>query len=242
MKHFKSAWSYSHFANAVNKTRFIFDEETREFLDCVVATSESRLVDLEPQSILFRAQVGCDWALQNPEDEDSPEIPIGFGEERMKPRAGIAREGRANPAGISYLYLAEDTYTAIAEMRPWIGAQITVAQFEVVRHLRLVDCSQMNRRIIVFGGEPSPERRTEAVWRSIDSAFARPIVPSDTSAEYVPTQILTELFKTAGYDGIMHRSSVGGKRNFIFYNLSDAKFLRSRAFTPTKITFEYDPE
>ncbi|MFZ0569740.1 MAG: RES domain-containing protein [Rhodomicrobium sp.] len=44
----------------------------------------------------------------------------------MKPIPNWLSEGRANPRGIPYLYLASTRDTALAEVRPWIGSHITV--------------------------------------------------------------------------------------------------------------------
>ena len=57
-------------------------------------------------------------------DEERP-----FAESDMKPISNWQAEGRANPRGIPYLYLASTRETALAEVRPWIGSLISVAQF-----------------------------------------------------------------------------------------------------------------
>jgi RES domain-containing protein len=69
------------------------------------------------------------------------EAPVGYGAARMKPRVDRAVEGRANPAGIPVLYLGATIQTAISEVRPWIGASVSVAQFKVLRKLRALDLS-----------------------------------------------------------------------------------------------------
>ncbi len=58
---------------------------------------------------------------------------------RMKPIPGQASEGRANPKGIPYLYLATHRDTALAEVRPWIRSLFSVAQFKIVRDLVVVN-------------------------------------------------------------------------------------------------------
>jgi hypothetical protein len=40
----------------------------------------------------------------------------------------------------------------------------------------------------------------------INDAFAEPVTNTDDGADYAPTQILGELFKCAGYDGIRYKS------------------------------------
>ena len=55
----------------------------------------------------------------------------------------------------------------------------------------------------------SPEVKEKAVWVEIDCAFSHPTTLSDDAADYVPTQILAELFRDTGYDGIVYRSHFG---------------------------------
>ena len=57
----------------------------------------------------------------------------------MVPDAEHATSGRLNPRGIPFLYLAEDSKTAIAEVRPWVGALVSMGVFEILRDCTLVD-------------------------------------------------------------------------------------------------------
>lgn len=57
--------------------------------------------------------------------------------------------------------------------------------------------------------EPESAEREAAVWADINEAFSRPVTRSETRGEYVPTQILAELFKTRGYDGVAYQSGYG---------------------------------
>jgi len=54
------------------------------------------------------------------------------------PPLGKASSGRINPEGISYLYLADSPGTAIAEVRPWKRARISVATFKTTRPINVV--------------------------------------------------------------------------------------------------------
>ena len=54
-----------------------------------------------------------------------------------------ARAGRMNAQGISVFYGANDPSVAIAEVRPPVGSQVAVAQFEIVKPLRLLDLTAL---------------------------------------------------------------------------------------------------
>jgi RES domain-containing protein len=141
----------------------------------------------------------------------------------MAPLADRAREGRANAKGIPCLYVASHQETAIAEVRPWIGSFVSVARMKIHRKLRVINCTTHDTSSIVhIGGEPPPSKREEAVWADIDRAFAQPVSVDDDHAAYAPTQVIAELFKMHGFDGIAYRSSLGPGHNMALFDLTMA--------------------
>jgi hypothetical protein len=111
--------------------------------------------------------------------------------------------------------MATTKEAAMSEVRPWIGSYVSAGQFRTNRPLTVVDCSRRPDAspfffsVDDFNYEPEPELRNEAVWSHIDKAFAQPMTRSDDEAAYVPTQILAELFKSAGFDGVVYKSNFG---------------------------------
>lgn len=186
--------------------------------------------------MLYRAQRGVDYVTS---DDDIPEAIVGFSAERMKPRPNRSTEGRANPSGISVLYLGTEERTVISEVRPWVGDEISVAQFQLNRQLKALDLSRGHGRsaILEFLTEDplSLEEREEAVWLDIDNAFSEPVTKSDdTAADYVPTQILAEVFANAGYEAIIYKSQFGEKGfNIVLFNPDDASVINCAPYTVT---------
>ena len=175
--------------------------------------------------------------------------PVGFSPERMKPNSRVAREGRANSSGIPVLYLATTEETAIAEVRPWVGSKISVAQFRVVRDLLTVDLT-VGADDAPFGhltidqltGEApiSAEDKERLAWINIDSSFSRPISLAESAVSYVPTQILAELFKHAGYDGIVYRSQFGENgKNVVIFNMDDADIINCGPYEVSGVEVKY---
>jgi hypothetical protein len=200
---FKSQWDFYNFERAVhNQLRYIRTREHGEFLKAVLATSKSRIVSLKLGQLFWRAQLGCDWEkIQG--DEDTFDVPREYPPARMKPLADRASEGRANPKGIPCLYLASNKETAMSEVRPWIGSYITVGQFKLLRDNEVIDCSRTHPAygIPFHDDEPEPENRAEVIWSHIDLAFAEPTTRNDDTGDYASTQIIAELFKSAGFGG-----------------------------------------
>jgi hypothetical protein len=240
MPAFSSWQSYWRFAAATrNHSRYIFDQETRQFLRIVLKTAETRRIHLPVGHVLWRSQLGSEW---NDNVSDDGEV-LGeeerpFQSSRMKPLPREATEGRINPKGIPCLYLSDRPETALAEARPWIGASLSLGQFVTVRELVVVNCGGgTSKDIFYLNGEPSPQKREAAVWRHINKAFSQPVTPNDRTADYVPTQILAELFKMNGYDGVIFQSSVaeGLGLNYALFDLDTARMTRCGLYTTDSI-------
>jgi RES domain-containing protein len=147
----------------------------------------------------------------------------------MKPPAdwlleGRAPEGRINPKGIPFLYAATDMQTAIGEVRPSLGALVSVVNLRTSRGIRLINCTTDEEKIrnIVYFKEPEAEERTQAVWRDMDRAFSQPVIDSDNRADYAVTQLIAELFRQNGFDGIAYRSAFGPGHNIALFDLNAA--------------------
>lgn len=199
---FKSWRSFRDFEQAVRrKYRYVRLPEHEEFLTTVIETSHSRKVVMKEGVVLWRAQLGNEYRDQ-PQDGEVFEIECAYSPARMKPLPDKAYDGRANPRGIPCLYLATRKETALSEVRPWIGSYVSVGQFKILRDVKLIDCTRGHKSFPIYFEEPEPPEKEMAVWAHIDRAFAEPMTRSDDSAEYVATQILAELFKREGFEGI----------------------------------------
>jgi hypothetical protein len=239
---FKSWKSFQDFERAVNcELRFVRKPETDQFLEAVRSTSQKRVVAVKEGHIFWRAQLGHDWREEG--DEERFEVPCAHPIPRMKPLRDRAPDGRANPKGIPCLYLASRKETAISEVRPWIGSYVSLAQFTLLRSVRLIDCSHDHAKPRYYFDEPEPEKREVAVWADIDEAFAEPMTRSDDSADYAPTQILAELFKLAGLDGVAYRSKFGENgHNIALFDIEAADLLNCGLYRVDNINMEFSEQ
>lgn len=241
MTEFPSANSYWRFQASVRRRwRYVQDETQERFLAAVRATSGSRVEELSAGSPLWRAQEGCDWS-----DDDVPGDcgPQPFARERMLPRRDRASEGRVNPKGIPCLYAATHQETAVAEVRPWVGAYVSVAELTVLRTLRLVNCTNEPSGPRFYVGDDSAldaAERERACWRAIDHAFARPVSRHDEFAEYAPTQILAEVLRQEGFDGIGYRSALGPGHNIAIFDLAAADVRSCGIVEVRRVSLEYE--
>jgi hypothetical protein len=214
--------------------------ETDRFLSAVVATVRHRKKILRAGSKLYRAQRG--YILKN-DEEAGVEIPDAFRSERMRPLRGKASGGRVNRENDPCLYLAENKDTAMAEVRPWIGAYITLAVFEVARDCVLVDCSQdklTTLDLLMRDQEATEEEREQAVWGDIAKAFSTPLTRNDTLEEYCVTQRLAERLETAEYDGVAYQSALGVGRNFALFDLDAANPTNGTLFKTEAVEYKFE--
>ena len=214
---FTSWLSYQHFGHSVkHQARYVRADETNSFLQTVLHTAESRSEIIPPRRFLWCAQIGH-GTIGEPicGTDDFYDQPVPFSRPRMKPLRNSICEGRANATGIPCLYLATNCETAMAEVRPWKGELVSVYQFKILRELRVVNCTRKSKRPdrIYVGGEPAADEREKYVWADLDAAFAKPISRSDNSVDYVPTQVIADLFGVHGFDGVAFRSSLGPGHN-----------------------------
>lgn len=208
---FISANAFRDFNRSVRRVlRYVREATQDEFLKDVIATSNARTVVMKAGFLLWRAQLGHDWRKEE-QNGESFEYPAAHPPVRMKPIPNKATDGRANPRGITCLYLATKKDTAVLEVRPLIGSYVSVGQFKVLRDLRLVNCAgeQMDNLARWFRESWTPQDIEKAVWSDINEAFSEPIERGDSSLDYVPTQILAEAFKRHGFDGIAYKSTYG---------------------------------
>lgn len=245
-KPFPPADSYWQFAQSVRaERRFLLTAKARTFLTAVRRTAERRLNVVPAGTNFWRAQRGgrtVEVPIDGTDETVTEDCP--FEEERMKPLSTRAKEGRANPKGLPYLYLSSHRDTAAAEVRPWKGEVVSVGQFKAVRSLRLVNTTLESKRTfyLSFGRPPSATKREEAVWGDIDYAFATPTTATDDTADYVPTQVVAELFRNAGFDGIAYHSAYGEGHNVVLFDLALAAQVNCMLLRSKHVHFDFELE
>jgi hypothetical protein len=237
---FKSWRDYWDFEQAVKwQARYLRSIDSDEFLNTVLETAKKRINTIPAKGRVWRAQDGHSWEPVYVLGEDEPDqIPAPHPAKRMKPEKYRAMEQRANPKGIPYLYVSTNSDTAVAEVRPWVGSLVSVWRFTVRRKLRIVNCTlHKTDNSIYVGREPSAAVREERVWSEIDKAFARPITRMDDIPDYVPTQVIAELFKMHNYDGIAYASSLGPGHNIALFDLDAADPVEPQLYEVKDVKF-----
>jgi hypothetical protein len=257
MRRFSSPESYRNFRCEVEgHARFVRSRSANRFLNAVADTANARMVTWTKKDVLFRAQKHFEWS---PLIDNDPThtYPTPAAAERMKPQKGRAPDGRANPRGIPFLYLSSNPQTAMSEVRPWIGSLITVAAMKLVRDVRIVDCCRFQGKggsdawpLLRIGWTelakgkiktPKPNEIEEIIWWDIDTAFSTPTEANDNTSTYVSTQILAELFRSKGFDGVRYKSRLRKDGyNFALFDLDIANPVDLRLYEVKTLNYSFE--
>ncbi|OGR01674.1 MAG: hypothetical protein A2511_09775 [Deltaproteobacteria bacterium RIFOXYD12_FULL_50_9] len=137
------------------------------------------------------------------------------------PPAVLTGNGRANPVGIPCLYVASDTTTAIAEIRPHKGEMVCVAEFEVDKKIKLADLRYPRKTISPFllsEEQIKLLRRYMEYLCRLSEELTMPVLPKSAHLEYLPSQYLCEFIKHCGFDGLIYTSAMGAGINYAIFN------------------------
>lgn len=160
------------------------------------------------------------------------------------PPPHLAGHGRANPAGIPYLYLGSTATTSVAELRPHTGERACIAEFELSNSdLKLADLREPRALISPLFGDETQIIKLRAdlpLLERLGDELTRPIKPRGAPYEYIPTQYLCEFIKTCGFDGVLYRSSVSsdGGINIALFNPDLAAAVRIEEISVQQVTVQ----
>lgn len=180
----------------------------------------ARLESLLSSLTLNGDEVPTQWYRARIQTSDMPYPAIEMG----APPKRIASHGRANPAGIPYLYLGSTPVAAISEIRPHTGERACVADFTTPAGLKLTDLRNPKKMISPFlfvleGDSDIGRIRNDLPFlERLGEELTRPVLPQSAAIDYTPSQYLCEFIKKCGYQGVIYRSSVSDGINLALFD------------------------
>lgn len=191
------------YKNIFTNTKEMNNGQTNAFIAMVDSLKKS----YSTERAFYRARV----------DENKLDI-----KQMRAPHPDIVTPGRANPIGISYLYLAEDERTCIAEVRPSNGSLVNIATFNLNKSLDLLDLTNPRKKasFLLQESESLEDSLTHINLLEIFAQeLSKPILPHRSHLDYIPTQFISEFFKTVcSFDGIVFNSSFGHGKNIVLFD------------------------
>lgn len=169
--------------------------------------------------------------------------PKGYAVEQMyNPPNASAKSGRANPNGISYLYLANDVTTTLYEVRASLYDFVTVGTFRLEESINVVNLSRSTYDVFAFAEVGSLEEVMihGSFIDKLEQELSKPRRRSDSELDYLPTQYLSELIKSMGIDGIEFKSSLYQEGvNVAVFNPDKFKCLEVKVYDIKNIKLDF---
>jgi hypothetical protein len=140
----------------------------------------------------------------------SPEPPYSSAN-MFCPHREIATAGRANPAGIPFLYLSDNSDTVLYEIRASYLDEVSIGTFTVKSSLTApVIISDFTESETIFHPSRVAQKiKITLLKQKISADLSKPMRRYDSELEYIPTQFICEFIKIyTGVQGIKFRSSL----------------------------------
>ncbi len=188
-----------------------FFPETNFELERLAELLDHLMVPIEDQDLdWFRARI-----------QKSP-APYS-GAQMGAPPKRLASHGRANPAGIPYLYLGSKTETAVAEVRPHPGETVCVASFQLKKGIEVVDLRNPRQSVspfslIVDEDDVALMRGDIEFLERLGNELTTPVLPNAAAIDYIPSQYICEFIKKCQYSGVLYSSSIGDGKNLALFD------------------------
>ncbi len=168
--------------------------------------------------------------------------PKGYPIEKMgNPPNELAKSGRANPNGISYLYLANDITTTLYEIRASLFDYVTIGKFRLEENISVVNLSRYTYDVFRLAELESLEEVMihGSFIDKLEQELSKPRRRNDSELDYLPTQYLSELIKSMGFDGIEFKSSLYSEgTNIAVFNPKKFKCLEVEVHDITNIKLD----
>lgn len=130
--------------------------------------------------------------------------------EMYNPPVSKSKAGRANPLGISYLYLANDIKTALYEVRASLYDYVSVGSFRLKEDIKIINLrgDTYDPIYLAESGELEDFLIHLPFTTKLEQELSKPRRRSDKELDYLPTQYLSEFIKSIGFDGVEYQSSL----------------------------------
>lgn len=170
----------------------------------------------------------------------------GFEKENMgnPPKPELTSAGRANPKGISYLYLADSLNTALYEVRSSIFDYITVGKFLVEDKLKIISFRDIATDPIYWSEKEDIKNYIKylPLIYTIQKELSLPIRKKDKTLDYIPTQYICEYIKSLGFDGVEYQSSLYSQGyNLAIFKPKKLNCVETKVYEIEKIKLHHKP-
>lgn len=216
-----------------HENRFHTDHINREVLKLFFSLSKE---NYKSSNILYRARISNGTEAWQKKQMGAP------------PREK-ASGGRVNPAGLSFLYLAEDKETAIFEIRAGIYEFLTIGEFKFkkgIKDIELINFTKLDKLspFLLSYSNAKLEFIKYAInikhLKKISEEIAKPMRRQDGEFDYLPTQYICDFVKSCGYDGVKYESTMNeNKYNLAVFDEALLKCNKVKSYRISSLNYKF---
>lgn len=185
--------SYSEFVDIIQtKHRFHIDQFNSDVFGIII---EYGTLTISSKEKFYRARLCRDGKVKKIEDMGAPE-------------SKYSTPGRANPKGISHLYLASEKDIAVKEIRVGLHDEVSIAKFHLLKDIIVVDIEELSSFSPFLGIDYELYAINKEHIREFQKAMLHPVKRDETYFEYLPTQYFIDYIKKRGFNGIRFPSTM----------------------------------
>lgn len=212
-----------------------------ELMGIIRAYGDSFSKRVAADLVVYRARTGVAGYKKatNGFDREGKKIFVPFKDKEVGAVPPLkATGGRANRVGVSYLYCATDSYTAIAEVRPHPTDVVSLGQFIASRELKVFDFSEPNLLDFIESDDTLllmiPYAKMAGIFNTA--------TPPSLEGRYSVSQLISDCIRKEGYDGIQFSSTVGQGKNLVVFNPSYMQFVEGSSMVVEidKVQYTYE--
>ncbi|MGM5470478.1 RES domain-containing protein [Flavobacteriaceae bacterium LMO-SS05] len=165
----------------------------------------------------------------------------GYSIDKMgKPPHKNAKSGRANPTGISYLYVSQSIETTLYEARATFLDFVSIGEFKLLENIKVISLRpSFQISPFVEGYSIEEYLKNKPFIDLLEKELSKPLRRHDNELDYLSTQYLCEYIKHLGYDGVEFGSSLHEKGiNIVFFDDVKLECISVKIYEVTKIEIE----
>ena len=150
--------------------------------------------------------------------------------------------GRANPKGISNLYLSNSELTTLYEIRSNKYDKISVGTFELIKDIEIVDLTMIGK---ISPFQDNMDLRLLAInydhLKKIEKEISKPHRIHDSELDYLPTQYICDYINSKKtFSGIQYQSTLYKRGiNLAIFNSEEFKCIEVKNIEIDSIEYSY---
>ena len=221
---FNSSFVWNNFVDEIkNRNRFFPSKKFQEYIKMLLDLNITTSYNTEfYRARLIKPYQYVNMHITKTDEANNRSGIYGLSREEMHaPPSEVVDDGRANPKGISYLYLANDPQTACSELRPTVTDSISISKFILEKNLNIISLNNINL-------EKYNEPEKTKIFHFLKNVFSSFTMPTNeqNSVVYAPSQYIAAYLQSNSIDGIQYASSSNMQIksfNLVLFNPKNAK-------------------